>query len=174
MGRLALPTPVPVLGSVRGEHLSVWPIPPLQGCRNHKAPSALPRLLQQGKAKEALPLLKRAHEIRPDDPDAALNLGGAYLMSGRHRDAIPLLERAVEQAPDSARLWISLGAAYLGNPILAGEEQQLKALSAFQQALKIDPLYPRAHMELAKYFEAHGDAKRATHHRRMAGEFAPR
>jgi len=102
------------------------------------------RLLQQGKAKEALPLLKRAHEIRPDDADAALNLGGAYLMSGRHRDAIPVLERAVQQAPDSARLWISLGAAYLGNPVLAGEEQQLKALSAFQQALKIDPFAPSA------------------------------
>ncbi|MGQ9813696.1 MAG: tetratricopeptide repeat protein, partial [Candidatus Roseilinea sp.] len=58
------------------------------------------RWLQQGRAKEALPLLKRAHEIRPDDADAALNLGGAYLMSGRHRDAIPVLERAVQQAPD--------------------------------------------------------------------------
>lgn len=102
------------------------------------------RLLQQGRAREALPLLKRAHEIRPDDADAALNLGGAYLMSGRHRDAIPVLERAVQRTPDSARLWISLGAAYLGNPVLADDEQQLKALAAFQRALQIDPFAPSA------------------------------
>ena len=102
------------------------------------------RLLHQGKAKEAVRLLKRAYEIRPDDTDAALNLGGAYLMSGRHREAIPVLERAVERAPGSAQLWISLGAAYLGNPILASDEQQLKALSAFQRALQIDPFAPSA------------------------------
>ncbi|MCS7061568.1 MAG: tetratricopeptide repeat protein [Anaerolineae bacterium] len=102
------------------------------------------RLLQQGKAKEALSLLKRAHELRPEDEDAALNLGGAYLMSGRHREAIPVLEQAIQRTPDSARLWISLGAAYLGNPILADDEQQLKALSAFQRALQIDPFAPSA------------------------------
>jgi tetratricopeptide (TPR) repeat protein len=41
-------------------------------------------------------------------------------------------------------LWINLGAAYLGNPILATDEQQLKAISAFQRALQIDPFAPSA------------------------------
>jgi tetratricopeptide (TPR) repeat protein len=102
------------------------------------------RLLQQGKAGEALPLLKRAHDLRPEHAEAALNLGGAYLMAGRHREAVPVLEQAVERQPDHPRLWISLGAAYLGNPILASDEQQRKALAAFQRALEIDPFAPSA------------------------------
>jgi len=102
------------------------------------------QLLRQGKASEALPLLRRAYDLRPEHADAALNLGGAYLMSGRHREAVPVLERAVERQPDNARLWISLGAAYLGNPILAHDEQHQKALAAFQRALDLDPFAPSA------------------------------
>lgn len=72
------------------------------------------------------------------------------------------------QRPNDPALHVEVGAILLRS----GEKEE--GLRWLQQALKIDPLYPRAHMELAKYFEAHGDAKRATHHRRMAGEFAPR
>ena len=102
------------------------------------------RLLQEGKPEEALPLLLRACEIRPDDASAALNLASAYLLLGRHKLAVPVLEAAVRQAPDVAQLWINLGAAYLGNPILATDEQQLKAISAFQRALQIDTFAPSA------------------------------
>jgi tetratricopeptide (TPR) repeat protein len=102
------------------------------------------RLLQAGLPKEALPLLKRAHEIRPDDTDAAMNLGGAYLLLGRHKQATTVLEHAVKLEAKNARLWINLGAAYLGNPVLANDEQQLKAIAAFQRALQIDPFAPSA------------------------------
>lgn len=99
-------------------------------------------LLRRGKPNDALPLLKRAYELRPDDADAALNLGGAYIMSGRHRLAVPVLEAAVERSPDHVRLWINLGAAYLGNPITATDERQTKALGAFRRALQLDPFAP--------------------------------
>jgi tetratricopeptide (TPR) repeat protein len=102
------------------------------------------RLLQARQPKEALPLLKRAHEIRPDNVDVALNLSSAYIMLGRHRQAVPVLESAVRHDPRNPRLWINLGAAYLGNPVLANDEQQLKAIGAFQRALQIDPFAPSA------------------------------
>jgi tetratricopeptide (TPR) repeat protein len=98
------------------------------------------RLLSLGKPAEALPLLERAHKLKPRDADAALNLGGAFIMAGQHKRAVPILESAVQAAPDNAQLWINLGAAYLGNPITATDERQLRALEAFNQALQIDPL----------------------------------
>jgi tetratricopeptide (TPR) repeat protein len=97
-------------------------------------------LLAQGKPADALPLLQKAHKLKPDNPDAALNLGGAFIMAGRHKHAVQVLEQAVTQAPAHAQLWINLGAAYLGNPVTATDERQQKALQAFYKALEIDPL----------------------------------
>ena len=102
------------------------------------------QLLEARKPKEALPLLKRAHEIRPADADAALNLSTAYLMLGQAKLAVPVCEEAVKHTPDNARLWINLGAAYVGNPVLASDEQQTKAIDAFKRALQVDPLAPSA------------------------------
>ena len=98
------------------------------------------KLLAEGKTDEALPLLERAHKLKPNNTDAALNLGGAYIMAGRHKLAVPVLEKAVEGQPAHAQLWINLGAAYLGNPITATGERQQRALDAFGKALEIDPL----------------------------------
>jgi tetratricopeptide (TPR) repeat protein len=98
------------------------------------------RLLSLGKPDEALPLLERAFKLKPGDADAALNLGGAFIMAGRHKKAVPILEHAVAHVPNHAQLWINLGAAYLGNPVTATDERQRNALGAFHKALKIDPL----------------------------------
>lgn len=97
-------------------------------------------LLTQGKPADALPLLQKAHRLKPDNPDVALNLGGAFIMTGRHRHAVAILEQAVNRTPANAQLWVNLGAAYLGNPITATSERQQKALHAFHKALEIDPL----------------------------------
>jgi tetratricopeptide (TPR) repeat protein len=102
------------------------------------------RLLQESKPKEALPLLKRAHEIRPDEVNAALNLASAYILLGRYKLAVPVLEEALKYEPANAQLWINLGAAYLGNPVLASDEQQLKAMASFRRALQVDPFAPSA------------------------------
>ena len=118
-------------------------------------------LLQQGKARDALPFLKRAHELRPEHVDAALNLGGAYLLAGQHRNAVPVLERAVERAPDNPRLWISLGAAWLGNPLLADDARQLKALSAFRRALQVDPFAPSAAYNIGLIHVDRGEREQA-------------
>lgn len=100
------------------------------------------RLLRQGKAAKALPLLERAYAMEPENFDAALNLGGALVMHGHFSKAIPVLERLRDREPDNAMVWTNLGAAYLGNPVLATDDAQDKAIEAFRQAITLDPEAP--------------------------------
>lgn len=131
------------------------------------------RLLQERKPEEALPLLKRAHEIRPTDADAALNLSTAYLLLGRYKLAAPMLEQALQSIPDSPRLWINLGAAYLGNPVLASAEQQRKAIGAFQRALQLDPFAPSAAYNIGLIHMDRGDREQAIAAFRLAAKSDP-
>lgn len=105
------------------------------------------RLLQAGRAKDALPYLKRAYRLDPADVDAAINLGGAYVMLNRSRQAIPILEKASKRTKNS-KAWTNLGAAYLGNPILATADQQKHAIAAFEEALQLDPAAPSVNYNL--------------------------
>ncbi len=100
------------------------------------------QLLHQGKPEEAIPLLEEAVRQEPLEVNAALNLGGAYILTKRFSKAVEVLEPISILAPDHAMIWTNLGAAYLGNPILAGDEQQRKAITAFETALEINPAAP--------------------------------
>ena len=101
-------------------------------------------LLRAGKTAAALPLLEKAHQMAPDNTDAALNLSGAYILSKRFNAAVPILEKLARQEPENPMVWTNLGAAYLGNPVLAQDEDQMRAIEAFKQALTVDPLAPHA------------------------------
>jgi tetratricopeptide (TPR) repeat protein len=115
------------------------------------------RLLNRGKATEALPLLERAHKLKPDHFEAMLNLGGAYIMAGRFKLAVPVLEKASALYPDQPQLWVNLGAAYLGNPILANDDKQLKALDAFNRALALDPYAPNVEYNIGLIHRDRGE-----------------
>ncbi len=99
-------------------------------------------LLHRGKAQEAAALLEEAHSLKPEHLDASLNLSGAYILTKKFKQAVRLLETLREQAPDNAMVWTNLGAAYLGNPVLARDEEQLRAIAAFEQALVLNPIAP--------------------------------
>ncbi len=99
-------------------------------------------LLHRGKVTQSLPFLERAYELKPDNVDTAVNLSGAYILSKRFRQAINVLEPVSRQASDNAMVWTNLGAAYLGNPILADNEQQLKAINAFNEAYQLNSNTP--------------------------------
>jgi protein O-GlcNAc transferase len=113
--------------------------------------------LQQGRAREAIPLLERAYQINAEDVPTLINLGGAYIMLGQHARAIPLLETARDAEPFNAMVWINLGAAYLGNPVLATPELQQLAITAFEKALEIDPAAPSVDYNLGLIFVDRGD-----------------
>lgn len=110
------------------------------------------RLLTQGKGKEAIPLLERCFEFRPDDVDVLTNLGGAYVLAERHQHAVPVLERATELAPNNPAVWSNLAAAYLGKLVTATGERQTRALAAYRRVIEIDPAYPNAHYHMGLIF----------------------
>lgn len=95
--------------------------------------------LQARDLKRAIMLLERACDLDGENFDAALNLSGAYILAKKFGLAATLLESWQTAVADNAQLWVNLGAAYLGNPILAKEEDQQKAISAFERALELDP-----------------------------------
>ena len=99
-------------------------------------------LLHKGKANASLPFLEQAHDKRPEDLDAGINLAGAYILTKKFRKAVEVLEPLSELYPDEAMLWTNLGAAYLGNPVLADDGAQQRAIAAFEQALERNPIAP--------------------------------
>lgn len=99
-------------------------------------------LLHAGESAAAVPFLERALALDPDHVNAALNLSGAYILTGQFKQAVAILEPLSERAPTLAPVWTNLGAAYLGNPILAHDEEQLRAIAAFERALEINPVAP--------------------------------
>jgi len=99
-------------------------------------------LLHQGKVTQAIPLLEKAYELEPDHADTAVNLGSAYILAKKFRLAVPILETLAARYPDDPAIWTNLGAAYLGNPVLAEDEDQRKAIAAFEQALTLNPTAP--------------------------------
>lgn len=115
------------------------------------------RLLEQGRAREAIPHLERAHQLDAESVPILINLGGAYVIGGRHREAVPLLESARDREPDNAMIWINLGAAYLGNPVIATAEQQMQAIAAFEKALELNPAAPSVHYNLGLIFVDRGE-----------------
>jgi tetratricopeptide (TPR) repeat protein len=100
------------------------------------------RLMQRGDTAEAQALLEEAYALDDSDFDIALNLSAAYILRSQFSRATPLLEALAEREPTNAMIWTNLGAAYLGNPVLAGDERQLKAIGAFEKALVANPEAP--------------------------------
>jgi len=105
-------------------------------------------LLSQGHGAEAIPLLERCLELRPDDPNVLSNLGSAYILAGKPKHAVPFLERATEIEPENPSLWANLAAAYLGKLVTSTRAKQDRALEAYRRALELDAAYPNAHYNM--------------------------
>lgn len=88
---------------------------------------------------DALTDYRRAVEVDPSDPMAALMLG-QFLVRRRNNptEALPLLQRAVNDRPGWALALESLGEAQLGMNSFT------EALASFQQAARISPTQPGA------------------------------
>jgi len=68
-------------------------------------------LNEEGRFPEAISVLSRAIEIKPDHPEAWYNLGRTYVITGRYPKAIPLLEKAIRLKSDYVDAYINLAAA---------------------------------------------------------------
>ena len=94
---------------------------------------------------EAIPILQKAHDFLPDDPDILITLGGAMVMAGKWNKAERFLEKAVEKYPDNALLWLNLAAAILGHLHISPRSRQDKAIAAYERAIELNPAAPNAH-----------------------------
>lgn len=119
------------------------------------------RLLNSGEAGEAAAHLEEAVRLLPDHPDAAVNLGGAYILQRRHNQAVRVLEAASLRHPDHVMLWVNLAAAYLGALELSGPQQQAQAIAAYERALALDGKTPHVHYNLGLIYHDRGDPDQA-------------
>ena len=97
----------------------------------------------------------------------------AYTLAGRHREAVPLLETARDLEPVNPMVWVNLGAAYLGNPVLASDRQQLRAIGAFETALELDPVSPNVHYNLGLIYVDRAEPDLAIEAFRQAADTDP-
>ena len=131
-------------------------------------------LLHQGLAIESVPYLEQAFALQPDDMDVAINLSGAYIMTKKFSKAAAILEPVSRQMPDHSKVWINLGAAYLGNPVLAREVDQEKAIFAFERALEIDPIAPSVAYNIGLIYRDRRETDKAIHWFHQAVRHDPR
>jgi tetratricopeptide (TPR) repeat protein len=132
------------------------------------------KLLHQGQALDSVPYLEQAFELQPEGMDVVINLGGAYIMTKKFKKAVAILEPASKQMPDQSKIWINLGAAYLGNPVLARDIEQEKAIFAFERALEIDPIAPSVAYNIGLIYRDRRETEKAIHWFQQAVKHDPR
>ncbi len=131
------------------------------------------QLLHQNKPQEALPHLEQAFQLDGKHVDAGINLSGAYILTRQFRKAVEILEPLSEQAPQHVMVWINLGAAYLGNPVLARDAEQQKAVAAFEKALELNPAAPSVAYNLGLIYRDRNEIEQAVFWFRRAVQANP-
>jgi tetratricopeptide (TPR) repeat protein len=129
--------------------------------------------LQEKRVARAVELLEEAYQMAPEDPNAALNLGGAYILAKKFDQAVEVLQALSQRDPHNPMVWTNLGAAHLGNPVLAGDEQHAGAITAFEQALQLDPDTPNVAYNLGLIYYDRRESEQALYWFRRALQTDP-
>ena len=119
------------------------------------------RHLQQNEPKEAELLLEPLYAADPGNLDAAINLGGAYILQRKWSKAVDVLRSATSAHPENAMLWVNLAAAELGQLETAGPQHQEKAMAAYAKALELDPGAPNVNYQLGLIHKERGELDEA-------------
>ncbi len=106
---------------------------------------------QQGRPGDALPLLERAAELRPDEAEFHNNLGLALAALDRYDLAVAAYQRTLALNHAHAGAWNNLGLALTGCNRLAD------AIESLRKAIALRPDFGQAHWNLALALLAHGD-----------------
>ena len=120
------------------------------------------RLLRANRPGEAIAVLEPLHEDMPNDPDIAINLGGALILQRKWSQAVKILLNAVVATPDNVLLWTNLAAAYLGRLETSGPKHQANAIRAYEKALWLDPSAANVHYHLGLIYKHQGNLSRAS------------
>lgn len=108
---------------------------------------------QQALLAQAVAPLQRAIELAPETPQARFYLGRIYLQQGIYDLALEAFEAEMEISRPQRReeLYHGMGLA------LAGLEQYVAAIRAFESAVELDDHYSEAQYDLAKVLYDTGD-----------------
>jgi tetratricopeptide (TPR) repeat protein len=124
-------------------------------------------LLEQGRAREALPELERAVAARPDFPQARLRLADALRETGDPARALALCDAVIAVDPGLADAHVSRGLA------LGALGRTDDAIVALETALALDPEHADAHSDLGNLFVQKRASARAIEHYRTALRLRP-
>ena len=111
--------------------------------------------LRLGMKPQAEELFRRFLARYPNDPEAANNLVCAIRDQGRHEEAIETLRPAIQKMPDNAMLWNTMGT------ILSDLGDFTNAQVFFAEALRLEPMFPKARHNLANVLLMQGDIEAA-------------
>ncbi len=120
------------------------------------------RLLRANRPGEAIAVLEPLQADMPDDPDIAINMGGALILQRKWAKAVEILKKAVVASPGNVLLWTNLAAAYLGRLETSGPKHQARAIAAYEKALWIDPSTPNVHYHLGLIYKQQGNLSRSS------------
>ena len=120
------------------------------------------RLLRANRPGEAIAVLEPLRADLPNDPDIAINLGGALILQRKWSKAVQMLKKAVDVSPENVLLWTNLAAAHLGRLETSGPKHQARAIAAYEKALGIDPSTPNVHYHLGLIYKKQGNLSRSS------------
>lgn len=126
-----------------------------------RVPCALGELYRrEGRYEKAIAALKEALRLKPGYGEALVNLGTVYLNMGRLPEAERCFRRALEdeQYPTPQAAWTNLGLVRELRGDLQGAEE------ALLRALRLDPKFSVAHLNLGRVYLRKGDRERARLH----------
>jgi Tfp pilus assembly protein PilF len=98
--------------------------------------------LQSGRTEESIALSRQALGIKPDDPEARVNLADALVGKGRAQEAEALYREALAIRPDFPEAQSDLG------NVLLFEGKVDEAIEHYRRALELRPQYAEAHNNL--------------------------
>jgi predicted TPR repeat methyltransferase len=123
--------------------------------------------LQEGRARDAEALCRRALEVVPGHPDALHYLGMAAYQQGCVDEAIVLVRQSLERAPDQSDWHSNLGIMLLAQDNPAG------AIAAFRTAIDLQPAHAHASNNLGVLLRVLGRFEEAEAAYRAAIEVNP-
>ncbi len=107
-------------------------------------------LWQRGDRKLALQHMEHAVRLSANDPEAQIRLGRMYYEVGRTADAGNQAEQALKANRSLAEGWALRG------DVLAATGNRTEALSAYHQALALEPDYPEVQLAAAEIYATWG------------------
>lgn len=130
---------------------------------------------QMRQQKDALPALRRAAELLPQDTesrsnlvDELINTGNRFRALGKRREALAALQEAVTRSPTRPDAHVCLGRAQL-------ESRRIQqAADSFRNAISRQPTNVAAHLGLATVYRVQGSASEASASCERALALAPR